>query len=508
MSWSAEFITELGRQSQAPVWIVEAIPAGDTPIGTPIKFASAPGIGDYPLLGLQGVKVQGQTLSRTSWTTTIGTFSVEIVGSATALFRNITRGTFLLVKQGYAGWAENQFQTVAIGQVHNIKGVFPSWSIECRDLFAALRSRLGQINSIELFNSLGGSSLLTVDYTAGLGTLTVASTATFTAEAGGDGAVRVVPSSGDAFYVRYTGKTATTLTGCTANFGTLDVDAAIGSVVEDAALLSGHPMDVVRRLLTSSSGTGEYDDYDDTWGIGLPSDLIDHEDMDLWRDALHVTSGTWDWDIVVTGPEPDGLGFISSILASCGMFLAIRQGKLAVRVGTSMSGSTYAFHTGLTITDGDIAEVLEWEAFDADSPIEYAQVSVTTRSNVNGEDEVNSGTVESPPATLPAAKTKNFDLSGLVWNNRLRVKTDMIERMAESVLRIPERLVLRLVPLHWAQLTVGDPVSLNTKRIYGRYDADGYVDRSAIVVQVSPDYVEGFVDVALVLYPDTAEAFV
>jgi hypothetical protein len=513
MAWSSRFISELANPARKPVWIFESLIAGSAPIGTPLRFASAPGLGDYQLLGLRGVRVQGQTLSPSSSTTTVGEFSVDIVGDPTALFTNITRGTVCLVRMGFAGWAESDFEIIALGQVRNMRRATAlSWAVDCRDLFSAARTRLTTTaGQLALFYDLeaAATTMATDAYAVGDADITVADASVFARETGGTGVVRVTPTSGDDFFLLWSAKTATVLTlseSGSEHFATTRAAAGIGQAVQGCAYLKGHPCDVVRRILTSGSGTGVYDDYPSAWGIGLPDFLFDHEDIETFRDRVVVpASGSWEWEIVVTEPKTDGFAWLQDELARAGMFLAMRQGLVTVRALQAQGSTTYTYHSNLTITDEDIAEVLEWEAFDSDVGEEYAEVEVTTL-DASAVTESTTSTSEDP-ATLPAADTRPFDLGSRVWNNRSAVRTEVVGRVKESATRVPERLRLRLVPLSWAQLAPGDPVFLSTTKIWGRLDGGAYDGRGAIVVEVSPDYIVGEVDVSLVVYPQTDAVF-
>jgi hypothetical protein len=513
MAWSARFIEELAAPVRTPIWIFEAVSAGDAPIGAPVRFSSAPGYGDHLLLGLRGVRVQGQTLSPSTCSTTIGAFTVEIVGDAGALFANITKGTVCLVRLGFSGWAESDFEIVALGQVVNFRrGRALRWDVECRDLFSAARSRLSLTpGELALFYDLdkGATTYLISDYTVGDTTIEEGSASDwFQRETGGVGAVIIDNGSDTPFYLLWDGRTGSlrdVYEPSAEHFGTTRVDAPAGSSVLPSAYLSGHPCDVVRRLLTSGSGTGTYDDYPDAWGIGIPDFFLDHEDIETFRDSVVVpSSGAWSWDLIVTEPVTDGLAWIQGELARAGMFLAMRQGLITVRALQAQGTTTYAYHTNLTITDEDIADVLEWEAFDSDAGDEAAEVEVTTLDESLATETT---ATDEDPVTLPAEETRAFDLGSRVWSNRGAVRAEVLARVQESALRLPERLRLRLVPLSWAQLAPGDPVFLTTSQISGRLDGGAYDGRGAIVVEVSPDYIGGYVDVALLVYPQTDGAF-
>ena len=164
------------------------------------------------------------------------------------------------------------FERIALGQVRNLRGTAPSWTLECVDLLTLCRVRLQRtFGNPLLFDSIGNTTTLGANYTAGDGTVTVASTASFEREAGGTGAFLVTPSVGDPFYLTYTGTSATTFTGCstTGQMGTTAVNAVATDVVTEVAYLSAHPLNIARRVLVDRDSTSNSWDYPAAWGLGM-----------------------------------------------------------------------------------------------------------------------------------------------------------------------------------------------------------------------------------------------
>ena len=142
MSWSAEFIETLAATPRRVVLRVSRLETYLEP-GSPYSIGSIVGVGSDTELRISenGAQVQGQTLNpRGPWTTTIGAFTVELVGNPYTLMRSIVKGTILQLDASFDGG--QLWGTVAVGQYQNLRGTGPIYSLECRDIFAAMKSRM------------------------------------------------------------------------------------------------------------------------------------------------------------------------------------------------------------------------------------------------------------------------------------------------------------------------------------------------------------------------------
>jgi hypothetical protein len=101
MSWSAKLLDALGSQPYTWTYILRVVGVGNVP-GRSYTASSLPGIGD-PVIG-RAVRVNGATLKPGEWTTTLGSFTVELNGDLRTLRRSVTRGTFVeFVRQSHEG---------------------------------------------------------------------------------------------------------------------------------------------------------------------------------------------------------------------------------------------------------------------------------------------------------------------------------------------------------------------------------------------------------------------
>lgn len=516
MAWSSAFLDGIGAQSRSMIWLVELLEVSNSPRAGSLVLSSDSRYGDAPILGMRGVRVQGQRLSPASASSTIGAFDIDVVGDPSVIFEHLTRGTVLRVLAGFSGWQTNDFQPVAFGAVWNIRrsGEAPVWTIECRDATTILRTRMSMATATApLFYGVGSTTTIaTAAYVIADATLTVTASAAFSRETAGTGALAVTPDTGDAFILLWSSVAANvfTLSGAASeHFATTRSAAAIGNTVTEVAYLSGHPLNLLRRVLTSTgAGTnGSYDSYPIDWGLAIPYALIDDEDINAWRDQVVVAaSGAYTWEVPVFAPVDDALSWMQGIMAPSGFFFAMRQGRLTIRAIRAQGTTAYTLQSGITITDTNVVRVLEWEGYASDSGIEYAGVTGTC---IDHGGTTRTSNVTENPATLPAVANLDADLTGVYYGtNYAVVLAEAVGRVREAATRIPEVLTVDLT-LWFAQLCPGDAVLLKMRRAFGRLDRGGtYDNRAAIVLEVSPDWIAGACRVVLAIYPSSGDVFV
>lgn len=510
MSWGVDFLAALDARTRAPLYLLEVVVLSGAP-GTAYSAGSHRGLGEEAVIGSRGVQIQGPTLNPYDGSSSAGSFSVEIVGSVTKLLQHVTCGTFVRVLVGFAGMSASQFEPVALGRVQNLRGTGPKWTLECLDIFTGLGHRPTRTASqLKLFTGASASTTLNGAHAAGAATYTVGDSTSFDRESGGNGAFRVDSTLGDAYYRLYSAKpSSTTFTIASAGSDIMGTDdapgAATGDEVHEVAYLQGHPMDIARRVLTSDGvvGNGSYDLYTATWGFGLPSYLIDNTDIDTWKTlAVKVSSGSYLWEYPQGDAVDDGIGWLQSFLSRGGVFLTTRQGAITCRA-TQYTLNTLAVTSGIEITDADIEEVEEYEAWASDHPTEYSQIKVSSSSNFAlfpaSADNI---------ATFPGGYLLPIDLSDRVFQNETAMRDDVGNRLYESRVRKPERLRLRCSALRLAQLANGDIVKLTTRRVHSRMEGSGgFSQRNALVTEVATSIDEGKVRIGLHIYPTSDADF-
>lgn len=512
MPWGSAFVAALTADRRSPRYILEVVAVHQEPRGGSYSIGSHYGLGsdDSCLIACRddgGVEVQGQSVTPVTWSATRGQFDVTVVGDPTELLQNITRGTFVALRVGFDGMAASDFECVALGVVRNARG-YPQLRIECYDFFDGFRQRpVRDYNSLTLFNDLGTSTTLVNAHAPGINDpMQVNSTTGFQKETGGVYLIKVSPTGADPYYLTATGATATEFSGLssTGKIGTTASVAAAGDSVKETAYLKGHPFDIVRKILCSTgNGTnGTYDTLPANWGLAIPHDLVDNDDIDRWKtEVVKVGSGSYEWEIAVEDEWTDAIATLEGLLATAGIFLTMRQGKITLRAAQKTT-SVNALVSDIEITDSDIEDIEDYEAWDASHSVEYAQLYVPTASTAFGTNATED------LATLPGARNYTYDVADRVSNNESEIRTDMHTRLEEAARYIPERVQTRLANLKAAQLSPGDVVPLTTSRVFSRAaGSQGFQKRNAFVQDVSPDWDEGRVLVNLLVYPTTSDVF-
>lgn len=506
MSWSADFIAGLEQRHVHLRWLLEVVVVAGEPSRS-WSVGSKRGLGVAEGIAVRGARRRGGTLSPRSWSSTIGNWEVDLVGDRSAFQGHITRGTCCVLKVGLPGMSVASFAQVAVGPFRSMRGANGArFTAEFLDLTAVLRMRWDpDVSDPRLFSEIGGSTQLAADYTAGDTTLEVTSTAQAARETGAAGLVLVTPSSGDPFYVTWTGTAAgpVRLTGVssTGALGTTAVDAVAGDAVTFVALLADHPISIAQKVCCSrgSGANGSFDTLPQSWGLGIAWALIDQLDTTEHRTQIATSTGTYVWQVVVAEPQEDAWSWLVGLMAQGGFFPAVRQGLLTWRA--AQPSVDWRLAPSFAIGDTDIVEVLEYEDYASDLPTEYGQVSAFGAAG-------SGSSFTETPATLPIESDGLvYSLEGAVdhWAD---ITPETADRLAEAALRVPEYLRLRLATARAAVLTEGDLAWLHVKSIPSRRDgAAGFWGRTAFVTSVEVDWTGWGVVVGLLVYPESGAQY-
>lgn len=503
MTWDASFTAALGGRSVAPIFFVERVALRYEPGGV-WAAASHPGYGLEAAIVAQSLQVGGGTLTPVDWGTTIGewSFSVQTTDPA-ALFAALKRGAAVRAWVAVSdGGAVTDPQPVALGVVADIVGTRGAWTVRCLDVGALLRARLDpRAGGLQLFADVGAATTLSNSYTPGATHLDVVSTAGFEKETGGAGVVRVTPHSGSPFYLTWTslGTVPVRVMGLSAAAvnGTTAVTANTGSTVECLIWLAGHPLDIARKVLTSTGmGTnGPWDTLPASWGIGLPYAQIDDADTSAQAAGVVKCSAgvPYAWTYVQDEAVDDAWSWLTGFLASAAAWPTMRQGLVTLRgwQRAPLRSVDYA----ASITDDDLFEVEDWSAYDSDHPTEYQMVSVTASGAVS------SGAL-TVAGTMPAQRTLFLDISDRAFTAPGNHADDILDRVTVPATVIPERVEVR-ASLRLAGLCPGDRVRLTTSQCASRaHGADGFLGDEAHVVQVATAWDSGYTRLVLLIYTE------
>lgn len=524
MTWPASFREKLysgGVVRLAAIFEV-VLPLSGEGVGTPWWAASDPRLGaDGTLIlgvlpgGLgTGIQIGPCSVEPQTWGYQEGAWSCSIhlpdgagrqvagpLGGALLSTRGgwgkaaeaLRRGALCRLLIGEVGWARDQYQPLRIGRVQGVRVAHPDLlRVEAWDLATALRSRLSTLSTASgdedkqlLFYGSTTSTTLSSGYTVGNTTLNVTATTPFNRETGGSGAVRITRASGASFYLTYTGTGAGTLTGVstTGQFGSTATVAGSGAIVQAIPLLAGHPVEISRKLLTSTGlGTnGGRDTYPAAWAWGLDEAWVAGEDMRQLQALLQPSAGVYTWNALSDSAQEDALGWWSSYLSAAGLWPCTRQGKIVLRAARDPNTASALLAEAITDADALQDSLPEVQWWPSEVPTSYTRLSVAGV----GSPVVSSSNV----AALPASGTWSADLSdvlrGVAADSAIR--TEVEGRLAPWLHLVPEVISLEVTGIRG--YAPGDVLPLSLSGVRGRLRGTqrGYRDRPVMVLEESPD---------------------
>lgn len=513
MSWGSAFVADLASGRSDLRWYVTVWPNA-TGIGSAFTAGSDAALCDDAAMGVRALSTMGQSLALRSWDATLGGFSFQALGDLGTAARCLPRGAMVALYVGFAGYTRTQFERVAVGSVVDVQGVVEGRGVvallvSVHDLPVALRGRqTADTGAHPLFYQTSATTTLTATEAVASATYDVASTANFDYPTSGTyphGYIYVETSAGDAYFRRATVASGTTLAITDAAtvgiVGTTDAGASSGDTVREAWGLRGHPLDIVRQLLVSRGDGlgGPWDVYPAAWGYRISANLVDMEDIALWRAHALLTpsSGSYEWEIAGVDPIEDGWSWLSGLLAESGFFFAMRQGSLTCRPVQNPRGLHVA--ADISLTDDDLDHVVRYEAWAATVPEEtyYAEVVTYTSGAFT------SGSVRM--TSLPGRHTYSYSQRAVMFNNGTANAAVDLARLGLCVHVVPEVVGLRLAGLRAAGLTLGDLVTLTTDLVPSRSLLE-MRGRTGMVIGHRVDWLAGGVDLELATWPSEEEA--
>ena len=507
MAWSQDLRDYLEGPRSQEVWLVEVYSSNAEPGADGYTMSSARGYGDEVLIAAPP-RISGPRVTPITWSSTIGTCSVSLSGNLSTAMQHITRGTVCRVLLGRPGMAQVDFDTIFWGQVWSVSGAGVSFTLELRDPLQAIDGRMNSIYPA-LFYSLA-TTTVNGAHGSGATTINVASTAGILWDQNGEG-IGLIKIGSE--YITFTGTTGTSFTGCTRGaLGTTAAALTDLEAVAGAIFLKGHPLDIVRRVLLShpESGNSIWDDYDQSWGIGLRQTLVDIDDIEAWKiDIVKVASGSYTWGVVSEAAVESPASWLQDLLSRAGLFLTTRQGLLTCRGAVSpLVTLGWVPVQDFVITDADVIDGwhgITTEAFASEYAAEYLLVTVTTEGSSSSTAASGDGY---QAATLPAVARITYDVSDLVRSNESEVQTEMLNRLALMAQRVPEAIQFTAAGMRLARLAPGDVVYFQSSRAGIRWTyTDGTSGRRCWVAQVSPDWAKNTVGLRLLCYPATSNEF-
>lgn len=404
----------------------------------PEYFSGIPYVGDrsgaIDVADMRQIGPVSRSVQVYRWTASHGSTTINLLPSAVDPLR-LRKGSLWALELETAAGAHPLWRMWLRESRRVMSGGQDAYRLTFTDLpNMPARARDGT-SDLSLFTNAGAEEALTAGYTTGGGTVTIASTASFLARtvlSSPDGLLRIDPSSGDSFFVRWSAKTATTLTDAGSDqYGTTRANTPAGTAVS-LGYYEGHPARFVEELYTgtSASVSAGRSNADPGWLV-LPEHLYDRSDSEVQvirSGGAPPTAGAHDWAFWTDAPMT--MDVAATWLGTGGWYITQRAGKVTARTLPLLPvywDPDIAVHVDHVISLRDLkargggAAELSADLFgDARWPVEYLSVRVGTQA----------GTAVSPVAA--AVRTRAFPVQeyyGVDLDNTERI----VEETAVSI---------------------------------------------------------------------------
>lgn len=519
MPWSPRFIAALARSNRltfeaAKISTFPSLPGlpGRT-AGSSVRGPAEPYISPGAALALssQSLSIPSFAVSSSTWR-----FALCGIDAGRWAVDALPRGAACEVEATAAGVALPE--RIILGQARDVSGIGPQSIVSGWGALSLVISRpdvrvAPTLNDAALFancadngNALALSSAFNFSTDT---TLQFASAPPFERDtSSGQGAVLITPTSGSPYIVTYTGISGNNLTGVStsAEFGTSGSFANAGDIVQEVCWIRRHPVDMARRILVSTgTGTnGTHDTLPESWGLGIPENLIDvagFTDVSSQLNAA-IASGSHIVNTAATSPQGPALTWLQSELNRYGLWLCQRQGQISIR-----GAFDYWRHRpahALTLDDRNLINALPER-----SNYDPAQTAESRFYTVRGELLTDWGGIDEAPKTRPLitslADGPIIDGWPNVYQNQQTINEAIAQRVGPWHTRI-STVINAQATLEAAQLCVGDWVSIEHPGLWdhGISSTISIPRRAAMVTSISCDWSAGVVSLRLhVQHPST-----
>ncbi len=426
---------------------------------------------------IQSVSGSGQRVSLRTWRSSIGGLRVSLSGANVAQFiaKTIPRGMMAELKVGFAGFTYDEFETCGLYIFKGLSGSENNWSMDFHDLFSAFQGADSVALSAKFYKEAGTATTLQTDWSTTDAEMDLdvspSEAALFVKDSssGARGLVYAQPTTGDPFYVKFTGlDTANRLEVVNANvIGTTRVDMTAGDSITLMGYVSDTVPDVAHMILFG--GLAGASTMPTNWHMNLKyaTHNVNRADFNRWRSKWISTYTDFEADFITDAPLENPFRGLESFLAAFGAWLVVKEGGLSWRfVEQIVGGSSFSAKecAEYVITDQDIAQEDTYQLFHPDAPVEYQQV------HFNGP--TGGVAITEPVRTRPglfrldhASKSSVFD-EGSSTTNRANAVLNMKHRIVPWYHRIPDQMSLTLKGWRFAELVPGDVVRLESDYIY------------------------------------------
>tara|TARA_Y100000310_G_scaffold92966_1_gene90545 strand:+ start:1698 stop:3311 length:1614 start_codon:yes stop_codon:yes gene_type:complete len=528
MGWSADFLSELEGINVSPKFIVEFLTDYHGTVGEAAFLSSA---ASAPRLIGNEVSVGGGRVTPGTWSYTKGSWSVLVIddeanGEAYDLLQTVTRGNYAILRVGFLGWSEDDYETVALGALQSVTGTAPEFTFTFDSILTHWATKhetdaanMGLFDKLDL-NDADRTRITTTTSLAwapgSSSELEVSATANFDRGSSGIGMLLCSdPTYGDPFYMTYTGEGTgpVKFTGVSSSDLRLTTPVPLGSgaTVSACAYMDGHPCDIAQEVLLSTGDGvhGAHDDLPRTWGFAAFEEWVDSADIDEIKGIVGNKSGTdHDWQVVVEQGQDSAISWLQTLLSEAGIWLTMRQGMVTVRAAQNTDMDSSDRHEDLLLVDDfeltneDIIEVMDYQFWFSEVSTESMVCSAyynPTHTYSAGYTPSAVSITDTIATTLPAVARSEHDLTDVIWVNSVDPATDVVNRCHIWELRVPEYAKVMCAGLRCAQLCPGDVIPVTSQQLRGRLDrtADGWDAVDAMVIGVSVSWMDNTVELEL-----------
>lgn len=474
--WSDEFVRRLdvGGSPMFAVDFDDDIALGEFGAALPVRLVlHSHGIsaGTYHIPhAIERVSGSGQSVGIRTWASRFGTMTLTLAGVdiANLVARRIPLGLPCRFKVGFEGMSFEDWETVGIYRFDGLSGSRNRWLMKFGDLGKVLQSAVSRTSSdstaiFEEFSTTGNyfGSVTTAADDAGLKK---------DGEAGARGALRLTATGGldigKSCFVKYSGITDV---GGVPNITTIEVDAlgterigASGSPVDIEHVNYIHddlPRLVEKFIVDGSDAIGTMPD-GLSMGYGY-SGFFNVGDFGAWQTK-------WDRftkfkaDLFSTTIVQNPYRFLSKLMADCGAWLVMKEGRLSWRFAYDVTGvGSVSIPTDFEINDEDIISVDRYNVFNSDAREQVVNLRFLDGSSTT-DVTTNPAVADLPNAKRADTVAYNDDLS---TTNRANAQANLENRLSRWYQSIPDELTLNLRGWRWMHMVPGDVASITSKHI-------------------------------------------
>lgn len=427
---------------------------------------------------IESVRGSGQSVSIRKWGNRFGTLTLNLAGVDVAqlVSRRIPLGLPCKFKVGFQGMSFEDWETVGIYRFEGLTGSRNRWAIKFGDIGKVLQSATSRTTTsstsiftefetktsvIGDFNPFTHSGDILIDLVIGTSGLVK------DAEAGARGLIYCQREDGaeDPFYLKYTSKTASSVTPVSTPevMGTAKPFYGDGDQphkIQHVNYIHDDLPNLVQKFLLDDGEAAGF--MPDDHNMGFTRDgLFNAPDWDYWTTKWEkFTSFSADLYTLKTAQNPYRI--LGQLMAELGAWLVMKEGRLSWRFAYDIRPSgPIKVDPDFEIVDQDIISVDRYELMSSDAKEQVI--------DVRWLDKIYSTVVTANPAISDLESDKRADAfvydDDLEPNNRDNAAANLNDRLTPWYHSIPDTLTLNLRGWRWLHMVPGDVAVITSKYI-------------------------------------------